>query len=274
MIRTWWAFSASILLVTFSASALGKNGSLSPSSPTSLETILPQETPAGPSNEKEPDEELGDLYMARKQYFEAAQIYKRVSDEHPRNAVLLNKLGIALHQQTELALALKYYERAAKIDPQYADVRNNIGTIWYERKNYRKAVKNYRKALALRSDLPVLHCNLGYAYFNQKKYKEAIDSFRQALLLDPQFFEHHASRTGSVLQDRSLTDRGLFYFLLAKSFGQSGDLERCKYYLRRSKDEGYGALAAAKSDPVFAQVLRDPVLREELTPKSAESAQP
>src|ERR1700741_3222712 len=55
------------------------------------------------------DEQMGDLYMVRKQYREAAELYKKLSDQEPRNAVYLNKLGIALHQQLALGMALKYY---------------------------------------------------------------------------------------------------------------------------------------------------------------------
>src|SRR6202008_4283557 len=83
-----------------------------------------------PGERKLTQEEMADLYMARKQYREAAETYKQLTDHNPRNAVYLNKLGIALHQQTALAQALKYYERSAKVDPKYADARNNIGTIW------------------------------------------------------------------------------------------------------------------------------------------------
>jgi len=48
------------------------------------------------------DEQLADLYMARKEYREAAVSYKRLADQNPQNPVYLNKLGIALHQQAAL----------------------------------------------------------------------------------------------------------------------------------------------------------------------------
>src|SRR5450432_1018823 len=115
-------------------------------------------------------EQLADLYMLRKDYREAAETYKRLSTENPRNAVYLNKLGIALHQQTALAMALKCYEQAWKVDPTYADAQNNIGTIWYQRKKYGKAIKSYKKAIAIRQDMAVLYSNLGYAYFGDKQY--------------------------------------------------------------------------------------------------------
>jgi tetratricopeptide (TPR) repeat protein len=216
-------------------------------------------------------EEVGDLYMARKQYYEASQTYKRLTEQDPRNAVYLNKLGISLHQQEALGAALKYYERALKVDPKYADAENNIGTIWYQRKRYGKAIRAYERAIKLRDDMPVLYSNLGYAYFGQKKYEEAISAFRLALSKDPQFFERNSSRSGSLLQDRSVSDRGRFYFLLAKSFAESGNYERAILYLRKAKDEGYASFVAdVKKDKAFTALLKTQEVQDLLVPKPTE----
>lgn len=219
------------------------------------------------------DEQMGDLYMVRKQYREAADLYKKLSDQQPRNAVYLNKLGIALHQQLALGMALKYYERAVKMDPHYADAENNVGTIWYQRKKYGKAIKAYEKAIEMRDDMAVLYTNLGYAYFGDKKYQEAIASFRQALTLDPQVFDRTGSRNGSILQDRGVEDHGKFYYMLAKSYAQAGDLERCLRYLRRAKDEGYKQISDIQKDPAFAAALKHPAIQEILAPKPTEPEQ-
>jgi tetratricopeptide (TPR) repeat protein len=219
------------------------------------------------------DEQMGDLYMVRKQYREAAEQFKKLADQDPRNPVYLNKLGIALHQQSALGLALKYYERAVKADPRYADAENNVGTIWYQRKKFEKAIKAYQKAIAIRNDMAVLYSNLGYAYFGNKKYEEAISAFRHALTLDPQLFEHNGSRSGSILQDRSVEDRGRFYYLLAKSYAQAGDLDRCIHYLRKAKDEGYKNFTDIKKDPAFGAALKDPAVQELLVPKPVDAAQ-
>ena len=228
---------------------------------------------ASPQERPLSDEETADLYMARKQYHEASQTYLRLTQQNPRNAVYLNKLGIALHQQAVLGEALKYYQRAVKADPKYADAENNIGTIWYQRKRYGKAIRAYLKAIKMRDDLPVLYSNLGYAYFGDRKYPESIAAFRNALAKDPQFFERGGSRTGSVLQDRSVTDRGRFYYLLAKSFAETGNYERCIVYLRKAKEEGYAAIKDVKKDPAFAAVLADPSVQELLNPKPDEPEQ-
>lgn len=279
MTRLSAAFPASILLLSFSISSAGQSLVENPSAPMGPRMAQAQPQSAGASSvivvrPELTDEQLADLYMVRKDYREAAQVYKRLADQDPRNPVYLNKLGIALHQQAALSMALKYYERASKADPSYADAQNNIGTVWYQRKKYGKAIRAYRKAIAIRADMAVLHSNLGYAYFGEKKYQEAIASFRQALALDPQLFEHNSSRNGSVLQDRTVGDRGRFYFLLAKSFAEAGNLERCLIYLRKAKDEGYKELAAVKTDPSFAAVLKDPGIQEVLAPKPPDSTLP
>lgn len=275
MTRIRLAVPVSFLLVSLTLPSIGQT-----SEDTPKDSFLPMQTQpqqsaanATPAERQLSGEELGDLYMARKQYREASEQYRILSDQDPRNAVYLNKLGIALHQQAALTAALKYYERAVKADPKYADAQNNIGTIWYQRKKYGKAVRAYQKALKMRDDMPVLYSNLGYAYFSEGKYPESINAFRTALVKDPQFFERANSRTGSILQDRSVPDRGRFYFLLAKSFAETGNLERCVLYLRKAKEEGYKQLAEIKKDPAFSAVLKDPVVLELIAPKPAEAGE-
>ncbi len=279
MIRISVALPASILVLSFSLPSAGQTFTDSPNTPVAPRAA--QSRPQSPAESSvivvKPeltDEQLADLYMARKDYREAAVVYKRLADQNPQNPVYLNKLGIALHQQAALGQALKYYERASKVDPSYADAENNIGTIWYQRKKYGKAIKAYQKAITIRNDMAILYSNMGYAYFADKKYEQAISSFRQALGLDPQLFEHNSSRTGSVLQDRTVGDRGRFYFLLAKSFAEAGNVERCLIYLRKAKDEGYKELASVKTDPSFAAVIKDPAIQEVLAAKPPDSPQP
>jgi tetratricopeptide (TPR) repeat protein len=278
MISVRMALPASILLFTLSIPSAGQSlleDPVTPVVPGAVPVQAPAQSPADSSviivRPELTDEQLADLYMVRKDYREAMIVYKRLTDQNPRNPVFLNKLGIALHQQEALAQALKYYERASKVDPSYADAQNNIGTIWYQRKRYGKAIKSYQKAIAIRSDMAVLYSNLAYAYFGDKKYEQAIVSFRQALVLDPQFFEHNSSRSGSLLQDRSVGDRGRFYYLLAKSFAEAGNLDRCLIYLRKAKDEGYKELAALKTDPSFSAVLKEPAIQDILAPKPPEN---
>jgi tetratricopeptide (TPR) repeat protein len=279
MNRNSLAFLAGLLLLSFTISSSAQTFTDSAGVSSVPRISLPQAHPQLPPatdpavitvRPELTDEELADLHMVRKEYREASQIFKRLSDADPRNAVYLNKLGISLHQQAALTMAIRYYERAIKVDPTYADAENNIGTVWYQRKRYSKAIRAYQKAINLRKDMPVLYSNLAYAYFEDKKYEQSLASFRQALTLDPKFFEQNGNRAGSVLQDRTVDDRGRFYFMLAKSFAEAGNVERCVIYLRKAKDEGYTALKAAKADPVFAVYLNLPEVQDALAPKPSD----
>jgi tetratricopeptide (TPR) repeat protein len=171
------------------------------------------------------DEEMARLHLARKEYKEAEDIFYRLAVSNPKNPLYWNELGIAHHNQAQLDLAIKCYQKAAKVDPHYADAQNNIGTVLYERKKFPKAIRAYKRAITIRGDFAPFYLNLGYAYFKQKDFENSIASFRKALQLDPTSLDPTRSRVGTVIQDRSVSvDRGRFYFLLAKSFAQGGDI--------------------------------------------------
>jgi len=216
-------------------------------------------------------EEMADLMMARKEFQEAVAAYKKIAEQDPTNAVIYNKLGIALHKEFDLNGALRSYEHAVRLDPTYADAQNNIGVIWYNKKKFGKAIRAYQKAIKMRSDLAVSYSNLGYAYFADKKYQESIAAFQQALRLDPTVLDHSAGRNGSTVQDRSVEDRAKFYFLLAKSFAESGNYERSLIYLRKAKDEGYKSMSDVQKDPAFSTMLKLPEMQEVLAPRAEDA---
>jgi tetratricopeptide (TPR) repeat protein len=269
------AVPAAVLLVSLSIPSAGQTTDDSNAS-TYVAPVKPagqSSTAAAQSGQAQlPPEQMADILMARKDFREAAISYKRLTEQNPRNAVYWNKLGIALQQEKDLSGALKSYQRSFKLDPNYADVLNNIGTIWQARERYGKAVRVYQKAIKVRGDMAVLYSNLGYAYFGEKKYEQSIAAFHQALTLDPHIFDHSTSSgAGSLLQDRSLlTDRGRFYFLLAKSFAQTGNVERALMYLRKAKEEGYKSMNDVKTDPSFSAMLKLPETQEILLPPGDE----
>src|SRR5713226_5662036 len=133
MIRIKMAFPVIVLLLTLSISSAGQTFVDTPGAPVAPRAVqsqaqAPAQSPAEASvvvvKPGLTDEQLADLYMARKEYREAALSYKRLAEQNPQNPVYLHKLGIALHFQMALGQALKYYERALKVDPTYADAEN------------------------------------------------------------------------------------------------------------------------------------------------------
>jgi tetratricopeptide (TPR) repeat protein len=209
-------------------------------------------------------EELrGDSLVAQKMYADGLAVYKALLAKHPHSAPLLNKIGIASFHLNKFGDAKHYYQLALRADPKYASAANNIGTIYYQQRKYKRAIKEYKHAIAIGPELGSFDSNLGYAYFSDKQYDQAMVAFRRALELDPTLFEQH-SLTGTALMQRSVEDRGMFFFFIAKSYAQMGDAERCAQYLRKARDEGFAKILTAKTDPAFAGVREHPLVKQVL----------
>jgi tetratricopeptide (TPR) repeat protein len=219
--------------------------------------------PLSAMSPREAAEMRADILMARKEYFQAAGVYLQILLNEPKNAELLNKVGVAFQQLGDLDRSEKFYKRAMHADKKFASAANNCGTVEYEKKHYSKAISMYNKALDLRSDLPTVYSNLGYAYFEDKQFPQAMDSFQKALALDPTIFDRRGLG-GTVVLQRTATDPGLFYFFVAKTYAQAGDAERAAHYLKLARDDGYSGFLSAQTDPAFAKVIKDPALQEVL----------
>lgn len=127
----------------------------------------------------------------------------------PKNAALMNKVGVAYQQLGELDRSEKFYKRSMHADKKFASAANNCGTVEYEKKHYTKAISLYTKALDLHADLPTVYSNLGYAYFADKQYPQAMNAFQKALALDPTIFDRRGLG-GTVVQQRTTTDPACF----------------------------------------------------------------
>jgi len=212
---------------------------------------------------REAAEMRADILMARKEYSDAAGAYIQILVTEPKNAPLINKVGVAYQQLGELDRSERFYKRAMHADKKFASAANNCGTVEYEKKHYTRAISFYDKALALHADLATVYSNLGYAYFADKQYPEAMDSFQKALALDPTIFDRRGLG-GTVVLQRTTTDPGLFYFFVAKTYARAGDAERAAHYLKLARDDGYADFLSAQTDPAFAKVIKDPALQEVL----------
>jgi tetratricopeptide (TPR) repeat protein len=206
------------------------------------------------------------ILMARKMYGGAIIIYGDLLKKYPKDAALLNQMGIAYQEMGDDRDAAHCYKKATRADHHFASPLNNLGTIEYEQKRFVKAVTLYMKALAERGDAATVYCNLGYAYFAQKLYPDAMQAFHQALALDARVFERRGGQ-GSIVQQRSVTDPGLFYFYVAKAYAATGDVEECTHYLKLARDEGYPQFASTQSDPAFAAMAKDPQFKVLFVPE-------
>ena len=208
------------------------------------------------------DEMRAELLMVRKDYAEAVKAYGALLKSDPKNAHMLNQLGIAYQQLGDVEAAEHSYKNAARADKKFASPVNNLGSLEYSRKHYGKAVKYYRKALAIPdADGAVIYCNLGFAYFGESRHAPAMAAFSKALAIDPDVFARRGG-AGAIVQQRTSEDPGMLYFLVAKSYAKAGDAEHAAHYLKVARDDGYKNFTSAKSDPDFALVIKDRRVQE------------
>ncbi len=210
---------------------------------------------------KQMEEERAKVLMAEKRYDAAIQGYQDLLKSDPKNAVYLNMIGIAYLDLANFDQAKKYFQRSSRADKKYSSAVNNLGMVYYHQKNFRAAIREYQRAVTIEPSQAGAHSNLGFAYYNSNKYPEAAVEFQKAIDLDPMIFER-SDRAGSVVQDRSVSNHGLFFFTMAKVYAQKRDAAHCAEYLRKSLDEGYKDIAKASTDPAFKDVINDPVVQE------------
>ncbi|MGB6430956.1 MAG: tetratricopeptide repeat protein [Candidatus Acidiferrales bacterium] len=245
---------AAVGLFLFAGTVLAHDHSSVPTSPAA-----PQAAPQIPRTVDAWQIQMADAQdlMATKDYEQAAHIFTTLTRTYPDNYAAWNMLGVALQQLGQIDSARDAYKHATKLNSKFAEAYNNIGTTWYQEQRYGRAIREYRKSIAENPNLASAYSNLGCAYFNEKKYPEAVAAFNKALSIDPDVFAL-GSYAGTLLQDRSVSDHGTFYFLLAKSYAERNDPADCAQYLRKAFDEGYKNVPAVKTDPSFAKVLADP----------------
>lgn len=202
-----------------------------------------------------------DQLLEAKEYDEALQGYNELLAADPNNPQILNRIGNTYQALQKFRDAKKYYERALKADPKFAAAVNNIGCLYYNERRYGRAAREYRKAIKIDSTVASFHSNLGYAFLGEEKYKDMMVEFREAVTIDPTIFDQH-SRSGAVMLERSVENRGAFYFYLAKTYGQMGDAGRCLDYLKKARDEHFKDILQVKTDPAFAPVRPNPAMKE------------
>ena len=206
-------------------------------------TPPPTATPAPPPSLQT----RGDIYMARKMYLDAIDMYQ----QSVRSASIENRIGIAFQQMSQTQLAKKHYEAAIKMDRNYAEAINNLGTVYYIDRSYGKAISYFKRSLKCSGPLATVYANLGSAYFGRRDYKNSSLFFEEALKLDPDVLEHHHG-FGTRVQDSTVTDIALFHLYLAKTYAKAGKNDRAVNYLRKALEEGLKNRKKLADMPEFA----------------------
>jgi tetratricopeptide (TPR) repeat protein len=205
-------------------------------------------------------EQRADIHLARKEYVEAIEGYRRaLVDRGSADAYLWNKLGIAYQMDQQYEAARKAYKKATRAKPDFSEPWNNLGTTYYLQNKFGKSARYYKRAIKLRPDIASFHMNLGASYSRMKKAREAIRECQEALRLDPNILSKH-SRSATTVQARG-TDAEFYYFL-AKAFASMSRPNEATRYLRRALEDGFRDMKRLDHDPDFQKIAHFPAFFE------------
>jgi len=140
---------------------------------------------------------LGNVYLGRKQYDKAREYFSRLVARNPRDYIAQQNLGAIYeredspyHDETK---ALAYFKAAVAANPDFAEGHYNLGRLHQKMARttmdgqlIAEAVKSYTRALELNPGHALAHNNLGLAYFHMGRPAEARREYEAALRLDPE----------------------------------------------------------------------------------------
>jgi serine/threonine protein kinase/Tfp pilus assembly protein PilF len=127
---------------------------------------------------------LGEVYLAQKQWGRAADVFEKAVAYDPSFVEALNSLGLARHGLKQLNLAEEAIAKAVARDPQNAAYHVNLGKVFNDQQQYDKAIETFQHAIELEPLSPLAHHHLGDAYRGTKQLRLAGDAYLRALQID------------------------------------------------------------------------------------------
>lgn len=139
---------------------------------------------------------LNELGKLEEFYLLAQELYK----EHPQDAGVLNKMGIAYYRKGEFTEAYSTLKLAINFDPKRYETFLNLSSIAGEVGDIRGGLEYALEAVSLEPSNSGAHTNLGSAFMAAGQPDEAKHCFETVLLLDPT--NHYAGTNLAVLETR------------------------------------------------------------------------
>jgi len=138
--------------------------------------------------------DVGLSYQALGDYEHSIDIYDRLLELDPKNALAYNNRGSAYLYMNDYSNAFKDFDKVIELGLGFAGVYNNRGNAYSNQKNYEHAVKDYDKAIGLDSNYTDAYANRGFAYLNLGNFDYAIQDCSKAIDLNPNYVDAYIGR--------------------------------------------------------------------------------
>ena len=196
--------------------------------------------------------QMGQSFYAENNFSGALQEFTEAEKLTPKDAALLNDMGLTLFRKGRYDLAEGKYLRALTLKDGYSEARNNLGVNYLEMKRWDDAVAQFKGVQddIFYQDQDSVAINMGLALLGKGDYRQALAVLRAAVGRKP-------------ADPRARLSLGRVYFALDKTELAIEEYQKA-LKLNGSYANGYYFLALAQlklKDPTaargaFRQVLR------------------
>ncbi len=151
---------------------------------------------------------LGLIALSRGDAANAISRIREALKLNPRAGIYHFNLGLALRQAGDRAAAIESYRRAVKQSPDLAEAHNNLGTCLRENGDLAGAVDSFRRAAAVRPTYAEAFLNLSVALAELGRVEEAETAALRVQALAPTLVEGHFQRA-AILQKQGRLDEAI-----------------------------------------------------------------
>ena len=134
----------------------------------------------------------GTNYHRAGEYQQAHEVYRRLLEANPQNAMIFNLLGAVSINLRQWPQAAAYLEEALRLNPSYSAVHDNLGVLLTTQNRFAEAIASYRRAVTLDPRNAQTWLNLANALVRNGQKADAIEAFRQVAQWSPDHVQAHS----------------------------------------------------------------------------------
>lgn len=123
--------------------------------------------------------------IEKSQLAKAADLYRSLLTQDPRNAEILSLLATIEAQRSDSFAAIALIDRAIELDPNNASFFANRGNMLQQLKRFEEALASYDRALAIKPDFATALFSRGFVLYHLKRFEDALANYDRGLAIKP-----------------------------------------------------------------------------------------
>ena len=147
-------------------------------------------------------ESRGIRALDRKDFAEAAALFRKGLAIAPANPALTHRLGTALYMMGEAAKAREHFEAAVRLSPDYHLAQYSLGVLLQADGRHAEAIEHFTAALKSRPSHTAARVRLAASLRRTGRARDALPHYEQVVLLQPELSEARFGHAIALVQAR------------------------------------------------------------------------